>query len=144
MDKYDFYNYSELNEQNIKEIKDLAIIVHTGAESPKFNIMELQLRHIISKKYNIPIFDEYFNGLTIAQLIFEVELILLDNMSQDDKNKQAMQSRQAKEELDHLFDDWEEEDKNAWTDMQMDDNISKQLDESVEKFINEGKFIGEE
>jgi len=144
MDKYDYYKYAELNDKTIQDIKELAKNVYNGSENSDFNTMEMQLRNVISVHYNIPMFDDYFDKLTIAQLIFEAELIILRTMPQEQKDQNIMQSKEAKEELDHLFDDWDEEEKNVWTDMDLDDKMKEQMDESVQRFVNEGKFIGEE
>ena len=141
----DSLSYSEIKEEYIAKVRKIAESIHNLETSESFEIMEMQLRNIISKFYKIPIFSDYFQGLTIGDLILEVELIKLSSMTPEDIAKSKMNSKQAKEELEHIFDDWEEEEsnQNVWTDVNLDDNMTDEIQKSVDDFIKTGKFIGE-
>lgn len=70
--------------------------------------VELLMRFALSKRYNIPIFDDYFSGRTIEDLAFELELHMYD--AKDKNVKTADLVKENKEEMEDFFDDMAEED----------------------------------
>jgi hypothetical protein len=70
--------------------------------------VELLMRFALSKRYNIPIFDEYFSKRTIEDLAFELELHMYD--AKDKNVKTADLVKENKEEMEDFFDDMAEED----------------------------------
>lgn len=97
------YIEPNLNDR-IEEAKKMAERISSGQVDTNGEF-ELSLRLIVSKQYNIPLFSEYFDNLTMDQLLLEVELVRLSRMSPEQKASELINSN--KEELSGLFDDIE-------------------------------------
>jgi uncharacterized protein YjgD (DUF1641 family) len=93
--------------------------------------VENALRFIISRHYNIPFFDSYFDNLTIDQLAFESYLIT------DEKKEVAQKVEEhQKEEVSEIMDNFEEF---LNTSEQEDAEFLKM----AENFMETGNFVGE-
>lgn len=97
------YIEPNLNDR-IEEAQKMAERISSGQVDTNGEF-ELSLRLIVSKQYNIPLFSEYFDNLTMDQLLLEVELVRLSKMSPEQKASELINSN--KEELSGLFDDIE-------------------------------------
>jgi hypothetical protein len=75
---------------------------------------EMVMRLFLSKRYNIPIFSEYFENLEFDKLVFEVELHKASLIPQEKKTSEII--NENKEELSTLFEDWVDEDLSQFKD----------------------------
>lgn len=120
--------------ERIEAVKDkIHRIIYAQGEYESQEDFELALRILLSREYKIPIFSDYFNNLTLDQLIFEVEVIKNLTMTQEQKTSEII--NENKEEIASLFDDFEESD----NEIQQNQEIGNMYKE----FMNSGKFAGE-
>lgn len=94
----------------------------------------LALRVIVSRAYKIPVFSDYFESLTLDQLLFEVEIVNSLNTSSADRTTKIVNDN--KEELGEMFDDFDEAEASTAPGETEFDQLSKD-------FMNNDKFVGE-
>ena len=152
----------EINlEERIKLAKKKARNVYYGTMT-SIDEETLRLHFILSKHYNIPLFSDYFSKRTIDDLIFEVELIYLSKIPEQQQTSDIVTKMRKdseagkKTELDELFDDLIEDSKNkssskskskvSWSDVNTDSSTanSDQIDEIEKAFLETGNFQGDE
>jgi hypothetical protein len=69
--------------------------------------LQNRIRYVLSRKYNIPFFSEFFENLTLDELFLEVMLITEKEKTPEQKVSEMIMNN--KEEVDDLFSDFEED-----------------------------------
>ena len=125
--------------ERIDAVKRYAAFIKAGKDVVSLDDAEMVLRHVISKHYNIPMFDEYFEKRTIDQLFFEVELIMPAKEITTGQISEAIKQNQS--EIDAIADEEMEE----WVEPQS--NIPSVENDPIflmaKEFMKTGKFLNE-
>jgi hypothetical protein len=122
----------------LEDVKLLAIRISSG-DCQTEKECGIYFANILSEYYKIPLFSEYFKNLTMYEMMFEVEMVKIRNMTKNQKIQEVMNSPEAQDEIDHLFDDLEANNPSNW---KPTDDIPK-ADPIVDDFFKTGKFVGE-
>lgn len=122
----------------LEDVKLLAIRISSG-DCQTEKECGIYFANILSEYYKIPLFSEYFKNLTMYEMMFEVEMVKIRNMTKNQKIQEVMNSPDAQDEIDHLFDDLEDNNPSNW---KPTDDIPK-ADPIVDDFFKTGKFVGE-
>lgn len=130
-------------ERRIEYAKGVASKISTG-HYETYDECVLVLKWYICQHSSKSIWDDYFERLTLEQLIVEYELIRLSNRTPEEVSKEVI--TQNKEEIEDLFDDWMEEPKTKVSDWQKvnESDIKgsdEEFDKQAEKFMQTGQFL---
>jgi len=129
----------------MKAAKEKAEKISTGRyDTYEECIMVLQWA--ISNRRNIPLWSQYFEDLTLDQLVFEYEMIKVSEQSPEDRAQEIVENNQ--EEMQGLFDDWADEDTSPaqvskeWVDSMPESAVMSEEEILAEerKFMETGEF----
>lgn len=145
--------YGDLNfegdiAKRIEKAKAAARAIVDGSDN-SLDGAHFVLRAILSKRYNMPIFHEYFENKSFDELVFEIEIFNALEETNTKRGSNALKENKA--EAESLFDDWAEDDApvdpsvtDEWTDAGTTSKGEiKQWDKETEEFMKTGKFKGE-
>jgi len=133
-------HYTELHlEERIVAAKEKAQRIKKAIDITTIEDAELVVRYVLSKHYNIPLFDKYFDDRTLDELFFEAELVLPDKTEQQQDPTEVI--KENKTEVNGIMDEFEE-----WV-----DKTDQPLDPAAatdpffamaQKFMQSGDFAG--
>jgi len=118
--------------ERIDAAKEKAAKVRNAQKIETIEEAEMVLRYVISKHYNIPFFDKYFDDRSLDDLVFEVELIMPDRSSAPETISEKI--KENKEEISQLADEFEK---------MIDDteSVDDGFDDMAKQFMETGNFI---
>ena len=132
-------HYTELHlEERIIAAKAKAQRIKKAIDIDTIEDAELVVRYVLSKHYNIPLFDKYFDDRTLDELFFEAELVLPEKPAVESASEAI---KENKAEVDGIMDEFGE-----WL-----DKTDQPLDPAAavdpffamaQKFMQTGDFAG--
>lgn len=146
---WDFMHLEELKletdmNERIERAKNQARAIVDGTDNSEAAIHYI-LRSVLSRRYNMPIFDDYFESRSIDELVFEIELWRA--LEETGAKRGGDLLKENKEEAESLFDDWAADEEPVPVSDEWNDTTTKELgnswDKEAESFMKSGKFKGE-
>ena len=99
--------YSEPHlEERIMAAKERARRIKYNINITNLEDAEMILRFVLSRHYNIPLFDKYFDERTLDELFFEAELVLPEKVKTPEDISDTIKENQ--DEVSKLTDEFEE------------------------------------
>ena len=99
--------YSEPHlEERIIAAKERARRIKYNINITNLEDAEMILRFVLSRHYNIPLFDKYFDERTLDELFFEAELVLPEKVKTPEDISDTIKENQ--DEVSKLTDEFEE------------------------------------
>ena len=125
-------------EERIKVAKAKAQRIKKAIDIYTVEDAELVLRFVLSRHYNMPLFDKYFDDRTLDELFFEAELVLPEKAASENISAAVEDNKEEVTELINDFEEWIDK-----TDAPLDPAAQDDpFFDMAKKFMETGDFAG--